>query len=175
MTIKASQSSLPGELLYSVKKISEGVQTTIVSDGGKAGLQAEFAGRRLEELNKITYDSSSSEEKTEKSGVVVNKFKDNLAQISQNVSMGSKDEIVAVALQTKRLEEKLEKTTGEISSEVKEIAEKAIDEAKSKILAALVEDGERNNDQENASSTDKEILIFLNDKTEIIIDENTEE
>jgi len=94
MTIKASQSSLPGELLYSVKKISEGVQTTIVSDGGKAGLQAEFAGRRLEELNKITYDSSSSEEKTEKSGVVVNKFKDNLAQISQNVSMGSKDEIV---------------------------------------------------------------------------------
>ena len=175
MTIKASQSSLPGELLYSVKKISEGVQTTIVSDGGKAGLQAEFAGRRLEELNKITYDSFSFEEKTEKSGVVVNKFKDNLAQISQNVSMGSKDEIVAVALQTKKLEEKLEKTTGEISSEVKEIAEKAIDEAKSKILAALIEDGKRSNDQENASSTDKEILIFLNDKTEIITDGNTEE
>ena len=80
-----------------------------------------------------------------------------------------------VALQTKRLEEKLEKTTGEISSEVKEIAEKAIDEAKSKILAALIEDGKKSNDQENASSTDKEILIFLNDKTEIIIDENTEE
>jgi len=160
MTLKASQSSLPGDLLYSVKKISEDVQTTIASDSSKVGLQAEFAGRRLEELNKVTYDSYSSEEKTEKSAKLMNDFKNNLAQVSQNVNKVSKEEAVAVAQQTRKIEESLKRN--EISGEIKEIAEKAIDDAKSHILAAITEN-EGNNGETNASSTDQEILIFLED------------
>jgi len=162
MTLKASQSSLPGDLLYSVKKISEDVQTTIASDSGRVGLQAEFASRRLEELNKITYDSSSLEEKTKKSEQVINNFKDNLAQVSQNVNKISKEEAVIVAQTTKKIEESLKRTENEISSEIKEIAEKAIDNVKYQILAVLTENNSENGET-NASTTDKEILIFLED------------
>ena len=161
MTLKASRSSLPGDLLYSVKKASEGVQTTIASDSGKVGLQAEFASRRLEELNKITYDSYSSEERTEKSAQVMNNFKDNLAQISQNVNKISREEVVAVAETTKKIEESLKRTENGISEEIKGIAEKAINDVKHQILAVLTEDEE--NKESNASTTDEEILIFLED------------
>ena len=161
MTLKASKSSLPGDLLYSVKKIGEGVQTTIASDNSKVGLQAEFASRRLEELNKITYDSYSSEERTEKSAQIVNDFKDNLAQISQNVNKVSREEVVAVAETTKKIEESLKRTENGISEEIKGIAEKAINDVKHQILAVLTEDEE--NKESNASTTDEEILIFLED------------
>ena len=63
LTLKASQSSLPGEILYSVKKAAEGVQATVTSENNKAQLQVEFAGRRLEELTKITEDSFSEVKK----------------------------------------------------------------------------------------------------------------
>lgn len=169
MTLKASQSSLPGDLLYSVKKISEGVQTTIASDSGKVGLQAEFASRRLEELNKITYDSYSSEEKTEKSAQVMDAFKDSLAKVSQNVGKVSKEEAVAVAETTKKIEESLKRTENEISEEIKEIAEKALEDVKSHILAVLTED--EDNKESNASTTDEEILIFLGTTTDEIIEE----
>ncbi len=162
MTLKASQSSLPGDLLYSVKKASEGVQTTIASNGDKVSLQVEFAERRLEELNKIAYDSYSSEEKTEKSAKLMNDFKNNLAKVSQNVNKISKKEAVAVAETTKKIEESLKRTEDGISEEIKGIAETAIDDVKSHILAVLTEDDEENKDN-NASSTDKEILIFLED------------
>lgn len=164
MTLKASQSSLPGDLLYSVKKISEDVQTTIASDSSKVGLQAEFAGRRLEELNKVTYNSYSSEEKTEKSAKLMNDFKDNLAQVSQNVNKVSKEEAVVIAQKTQKIEESLKRTEDGISSEVKGIAEKAINDVKYQILAVLTEN-EDNNGETNASSTDQEILIFLEDAT----------
>ena len=173
MTLKASQSSLPGDLLYSVKKISEDVQTTIASDGGKVNLQAEFAGRRLEELNKITYDSYSSEEKVKKSEQIMNDFKDNLAQISQNVNKVSKEEAVAVAQKTMKIEESLKRTENEISSEIKEIAKKAIDDVKYQILAVIT-DNEGKEGETNASTTDQEILIFLEDKTGSTTEEKIE-
>ena len=173
MTLKASQSSLPGDLLYSVKKISEDVQTTIASDGGKVNLQAEFAGRRLEELNKITYDSYSSEEKVKKSEQIMNDFKDNLAQISQNVNKVSKEEAVAVAQKTMKIEESLERTKDGISGEIKEIAEKAIDDVKYQILAVIT-DNESKNGETNASTTDKEIITYLEDKTGSTTEEKIE-
>lgn len=174
MTLKASQSSLPGDLLYSVKKISEGVQTTIASDSSEVSLQAEFANRRLEELNKITYNSFSSEEKTKKTDQVMDDFNNNLAKMSQNVSTISKEEAVVIAQKTKKIEESLKRTEDGISAEVKEIAKKAIDDVKYQILAVLTENRDENGEN-NASTTDKEILIFLEDKTVSTTEEIIEE
>jgi len=166
LSMKASQTSLPGELLYSVKKISEDVQATVASDSAKANLQAEFANRRLEELNKITDNSFSPEEKTQKTKQIISDFKDNLAQISQNVSKVPKEGIAAVAERTKKIQENLDKTKQGISSEVeRELAEaeKAIEEVKYQILTALVENEQENN-QDTASTT--EVIIFLKDAIE---------
>ncbi len=54
LAIEASKASLPGELLYSVKKATEGLQITVTSEDSKSQLSVEFAGRRLEELNKMS-------------------------------------------------------------------------------------------------------------------------
>ena len=167
LSLKASQSSLPGDLLYSVKKISEDAQIIITSDDEKIELQAEFANRRLEELNKISENSFSQEEKTEKTKQLINDFKSNLAQIKENVSNAPKERVVSVARKTKEIEKDLSRTKEDISEEIKQElagAEKAIDDVKNQILTVLTGEGENN--ENTASSTDEEIIIFLKDRAE---------
>jgi len=163
LMIKASQASLPGEALYSVKKISEEVQTTVASENTKAKLQVEFAGRRLEELSKITGDSFTSEEKTEKAKQVVNDFKDKLAGASLHVGKISREEAIAMAKEAKKIKENLEKTKEEVSLEIQtELAEaeKVIEEINHQILTVLVKESQES--EETATTTlDQEILIFL--------------
>ncbi len=48
-----SQNSLPGDLLYPVKKITEKSQAVFVSEEEKPKLQLELTNKRLEELNKV--------------------------------------------------------------------------------------------------------------------------
>jgi len=160
LAVKASQPSLPGDLLYSVKKMNEGVLITVASDYNKAKLQAEFAGSRLEELDKITEDSFSQEEKTDKSKQILNDFKSNLAGISQHVGNFSKEEAVAVAKTAKKLKENLNDTNSVgIENELIE-AEKAIAEVNYQILSVLTK-GNEEDIEELATSTDEEILIWL--------------
>jgi hypothetical protein len=163
LTVKASQSSLPGELLYSVKKIDEGFKNRITSDQNRAYLQAEFATKRLEELDKITENFLSLEEKSNKSKQVLGDFRNNLAGINQYVNAISKKEAVAVAKKTKEIKDELDKTKQEVSEETKINlieAEKAIAEIDCKILSILTGDREENI-EESATSTDKETLIWL--------------
>ncbi len=163
LMIKASQASLPGEALYSVKKISEGVQTKVASENIKAKLQVEFANRRLEELSKITEDSFISEEKTERAKQVVNDFKDKLAGASLHVGKISREEAIAMAKKAKKIKENLAKTKEEVSLEIQtELAEaeKAIEEINHQILTVLAKESQES--EETATTTlDKEILIFL--------------
>ena len=163
LAVKASQPSLPGDLLYSVKKINEGVQITVALERNKAKLQAEFAGSRLEELDKITEDSFSQEEKTDKSKQILNDFKSNLAGISQHVSNFSKEEAVAAAKTAKKLKQDLDNTKQDIPAEAGDNlieAEKAIAEINYQILSVLTKDNEENTEK-LATSTDEEILIWL--------------
>jgi len=157
LTIKASQPSLPGDLLYSVKRASEGIQTTVASEENKTNLQVEFAHRRLEELNKISKDSSS-DEKTEKTKQVVNDFKNNLAGISQYVGNASKEQAIEVARKTKKIKEDLDNMPVEMKDELAE-AEKTIEEISDQVLTVLIKD----RDDLNAETLeiDQEILIFL--------------
>jgi len=163
LMIKASQASLPGEVLYSVKKISEEVQTTVASENTKTKLQVEFAGRRLEELSKITEDSLSPEEKGEKAKEVISDFKDKLADASLHVGKISREEAVVMAKKAKKIREELEKTKEEVSLEIQtELAEaeKAIEEISHQILTVLTKKSQEI--EETATTTlDKEILIFL--------------
>jgi len=164
LTLKASQASLPGEVLYSIKRASEGIQTTVASDDSKAQLQVEFAGRRIEELTKITEDSFTSEEKTEKVKKVVNDLKDNLAEASVYAVKSSKEKAMVMAKRTKNIKEELGKTREEVSLEVQnELAEakKVIEEINHQILAVLVQDSRESSEGEVVTPVDKEILIFL--------------
>ncbi|MBU1255515.1 hypothetical protein KKH35_01440 [Patescibacteria group bacterium] len=157
LTIKASQPSLPGDLLYSVKRASEGIQTTVASEENKTNLQVEFAHRRLEELNKISKDSSS-DEKTEKTKQVVNDFEHNLAGISQYVGNASKEQAIEVAKNTKKIKEDLDNMPAEVKDELAE-AEKTIEEISGQVLTVL--DRDRDTLDAETLEIDQEILIFL--------------
>lgn len=177
LMVKASQASLPGETLYSVKKISEGVQTTVASGNNKAKLQVEFASRRLEELNKISTDSFSTAEKTEKTKQIVSDFKDKLASVGLQVNNISKEEVVVVAKKTKKLKEDLARTKEEMPLDVKDdlvAAEKAIEEISHQILTVLVKESQENPEGTATTTLDKETLIFL-EETDSGIMTTTEE
>jgi hypothetical protein len=168
LMVKASQTSLPGDLLYSVKKITEDVQTSIASEDDKVQLQVEFAGRRLEELNKITEDSFSPEEKTEKVKEVVDDLKNNLAGASVYANKVPKEKAIVIAKKAKKIKEDLDKTREEAPLEVQAKlaeAEKAVEEINKQILSALVRESQEG-DGGTSTSTDEEILIFLEETEE---------
>ena len=158
LAIKASQPSLPGELLYSVKKASESVQTTVASEENKTKLQAEFAHRRLEELTKISEDSFSPDEKAEKTKQVVNDFSNNLAGISQYVGNASKKQAIEIAIKTKKIKDDLDKMPAEVKDELAE-AEKAIEQISDQVLTVLIKDKDVSG--ADILEIDQEILIFL--------------
>lgn len=177
LVVKASQPSLPGEMLYSIKKATERIQAGVASDESKAQLQVEFASRRLEELNKINEDSLSPEEKTEKVEQVVSDFQDNLAGASLHVSKISKEKAVAIAKTTKKLKENLAKTKEEVPLAVQEKlaqAEKVMAEINHQILAVLVK-GDQEGIGQAATTTDEEILIFLELEEESLTNETSTE
>lgn len=169
LTLKASEASLPGDLLYSVKKASEGVQKTVANSEEKPRLQVEFASRRLEELSKISQGMANNSEKAEKSKEVIVSFKDNLANVSQQIKdISSKDNAVAVAQETKKLKENLAKAKdgapAEVEGDIAE-AEKSIERINEEILAVLT--GDKGEKGENVATTtlDQEIIIYLQAST----------
>jgi len=164
LTLKASQTSLPGDVLYSVKRASEGIQTTVASDDSKAQLQVEFASRRLEELTKITGDSLTSEEKSERVKKVVDNLRDNLAEASVYAAQASKENAMVMAKKTKSIKEELAQNREDVSLEVQNElaeAEKVIEEINHQVLTVLVKDSRRNTEGTVISPDDEEILIFL--------------
>ncbi len=173
LMVKASQASLPGDILYSVKKISEDLQTTIASGNNKAQLKVDFASRRLEELVKINeYSYNTLEEKTKRTKQAIGDLRNELAEAGGHIKgVYSKEEVIAVTKKTKKIREELTKAKEEAPNEVQADlveAEKAVEEISRQILASLVEGSKQREAQsatntDSATSTDKEILIFFDD------------
>jgi uncharacterized protein (DUF885 family) len=166
LTIMASQSSLPGDLLYSVKKITEQVQMQVASQENKAQIQVDLAYRRLEELNKITADSFSNQEKQAKTKEIISDFKGNLNNISQNLGKVDKSKAMALAEKTEKIEKNLDQVKEEASQESQKDlveAQKIVEELKQQIMAALIEMPDKN---ETASTSDGIIEINKDLETE---------
>jgi hypothetical protein len=159
LTVMASRVSLPGDILYSVKRASENIQKKVVSKEKQSGLDIEFANRRLEEFSRIT-DLGEKDGKAKK---VINDFKSNLSDVSVGLDDISKEEALAVAKKTIKMKEDLDKVKEEAPIDVQEDlieAEKVIEEINNQILAVLTGDGEIT--ENNATTTpDQEILIIL--------------
>jgi len=100
LTWKASEASVPGDLLYSVKKAGEKVQTTIAPEEKIVSLKIDFANRRLEELIKVS--KNPAEEKEKKAKEVLNGLKENLASITSHLKEIPKEKVRAVAQKDSR-------------------------------------------------------------------------
>lgn len=81
-TVSASLNSVPGDLLYGLKRMSEEAQVRFADeDEAKAELHMEFAGRRVQEVAKIT--DSNSGDNVDRITEAVAGFKDEVATASQ--------------------------------------------------------------------------------------------
>jgi len=97
-SVNASFDSVPGDVLYPVKIATERMQVTLATSGQqRAKLHAEFAGRRIDELNAIT--SSDLEGKDVRVRVAMDGFQQEIASVnSELVSFTSSNPNEAAAL-----------------------------------------------------------------------------
>lgn len=142
-TVNASQSSLPGDPLYSVKKVTEQVELAMASDQDKPKVEIEQAGKRLEELAQVSQKTSDSNQH-EKVQQLVAEFQEKVdsanthlsALSDQNTSDNTKKAQVAgvakiVNEQSEKYTDVLQKTTDSLPDTVKEkVADKVADAAK---------------------------------------------
>jgi len=131
VTVQAAKNSSPGDLLYPVKITLHQVKTSISSQANKPKLQAELVGYRIQELAKIIEESNSAEKE------------DRVLKLT--------DKIQAQVVNTKaQFDKTVKETVPEKAAEVANLvsaktveAEKALTEAKEKIVEEFKEEPEK--------------------------------
>ncbi len=112
-----AQNALPGDSLYSLKRISEEGRIAFVSEINKPKAQLELANKRLEELTKV-----AEAKQTAKLAPAIEEFQASVSQAAKNLKEPKKitKEIVE---QTKKLEENKQKieALGILIGETKEL------------------------------------------------------
>lgn len=95
-TVSAALNSIPGDLLYPLKKMTEGAQVRFAADdAAKAELHVEFAGRRVQEVAKINEVEDSGN--TEKIAVAVEGFKQEMDTVNQYMDQSQPEVAVQIA------------------------------------------------------------------------------
>lgn len=134
-TLSASESSLPGDFLYSVKMINEDMTLVVASKDKKAEIEMKHAGKRLEEIAEISKKTSDVEQQ-KKIGQLMERFEKKIESANENLTKidksGEKTKIAKVInIQSEKYTEVLTKTVEDLPAVVKdEILEgvsKAID------------------------------------------------
>lgn len=147
VTVSASQETIPGDTLYPVKIVSEKVQRVLTTDESeKAKLEISFAGKRIDELEKIISQPVSETIKVEQVETVLDKFEENITSAQETLDVLSVDsdapeEAVSLAEvideKVSEYKETLDKTAEAASPDVKEAVEDAAEVAEDHSDAAL--------------------------------------
>ena len=152
-----SQNSLPGDLLYPIKKITEKSQAVFVSEEELPKYNLEIANKRLEELNKIAQTNQ-----VKKLAPAISEFQANVAEAAKSLAKVKGQDVEKIVAQTKKLEENKKKVeevlatkieTEEldnalsqiVESQIKDLEGRTLTEAQMKILAEAKADFEAGN------------------------------
>lgn len=142
LTVGASQSSLPGETLYPVKKASEQVALAVASDQDKPKIEIEQAGKRLEELAKISEKASDSNQH-EKVQQLMTEFQEkvdsasaHLSQLSDKGVSNSTANKAKVAETAKIVNEQSEKYTDVLQKTTDSLPQTVKDKVADKVAVA---------------------------------------
>jgi len=148
LTVGASQSSLPGDPLYSVKKAGEKVKLAVASEQDKPKIEIEQAGKRLEELEKISQKTSDASQHQKVEQLVaefqakVDSANAHLGQLNEKGKIDNTVKVADVAKvvneQSEKYSEVLQKTTQSLPTEVQEkVAVQVADATKTTELTNL--------------------------------------
>lgn len=142
-----AQNSLPGDLLYPIKKITEKSQAVFISEEELPKYNLEIANKRLEELNKIAQTNQ-----VKKLTPAISEFQSSVSQAGQKLTETKKPKVKEIVEVTKKIEENKQKVESR-GIEVGETTE--LDKA----LLQLIE--RQLKDLQVRSLTDSQKQIFL--------------
>jgi len=156
-----AQNSLPGDFLYSIKKITEKCQAVFVSEVDKPQASLELANKRLEELTKIAETNQ-----VKKLAPAINEFQASISEATKNLSKMEASSSDPVAIKkivdrTKELGEKIQevKSLGVVIEEGKlEELQKVSDKLELGLLVSILKD--MISDLENRTLTEKQEEIL---------------
>ena len=146
-----SQNSLPGDLLYPIKKITERSQAVFVSEEELPKYNLEIANKRLEELNEIAQTNQ-----VKKLAPAISEFQANISEAAKSLAKVKGQDVEKIVAQTKKLEENKKKVENVLAtkieteeyddalaqlveSQIKDLEERTLTEEQMKILAEAKE------------------------------------
>ncbi|MBM3257722.1 MAG: hypothetical protein FJZ05_00695 [Candidatus Nealsonbacteria bacterium] len=142
-----SQNSVPGSLLYSIKKISEKGQAFFVADEGKADFALNLADKRLEELTRIAENNqvknlpqAITEVQASISEAVKSLSGSNQGNLEKLVELGKNKQITEQILATQIDSEELDHAYMNLTdSLIKDLETRTLTEEKQEILVQMKE------------------------------------
>lgn len=163
-----AQNSVPGDALFSIKKITEKGTSVFVSEKDQAKYDLEMAGKRLDDLFKI-----AEENEVKNLASAINEYKESVSKVAE--SLATMENVKEIVEEIKKLEQKEEevKSLGieiggseELHSALAKIVEteigdlegKTLSEEKQGILAEAKEDYEAG----DYSQALEKILLLIN-------------
>ena len=146
-----SQNSLPGDLLYPIKKITERSQAVFVSEEELPKYNLEIANKRLDELNEIAQTNQ-----VKKLAPAISEFQANISEAAKSLAKVKGQDVEKIVAQTKKLEENKKKVENVLAtkieteeyddalaqlveSQIKDLEERTLTEEQMKILAEAKE------------------------------------
>jgi len=108
-----SQNSLPGDLLYPIKKITERSQAVFVSEEELPKYNLEIANKRLEELNEIAQTNQ-----VKKLAPAISEFQANISEAAKSLAKVKSQDVEKIVAQTKKLEENKKKVEEVLATKI---------------------------------------------------------
>jgi len=163
-----AQNSVPGDSLFSLKKMTEKGTSVFVSGKDQAKHDLEMAGKRLDDLTKI-----AQENEVKNLAPAINEYKESVSKAAE--SLATMESVKEIIEEIKKLEEKEEKVKslgieiGEseelhsalakiVEMEINDLEEKILSEDKEEILAEVKQDYEAG----NYSEALEKVLLLIN-------------
>lgn len=132
-----AQNSLPGDLLFSAKKITERSQSVFVSDDNIIKFELNIAEKRLDDLAKVTEKNS-----VKNLAPAINEYKESVSDVAKSLAVENNKEVVKeIVSGVKKLEEKEQqvRTLGAVIGENEELG-KAVAQKMVETLETLIKD-----------------------------------
>ncbi|MBU1179497.1 hypothetical protein KJ885_00985 [Patescibacteria group bacterium] len=165
-TVKASQDSLPGDALYSIKIMAENAQLSLTSSENKVSLQTELAEKRLAEMRAIL-EAPYTEDQEERTKTAVQNFSKQVKAVQTTLENLDSNKSGAVLEAAKIVDTKTAEYTIALEGakdgltgsamEAMEEATDAVDNASIKAVSVIIKEGGESGD--NASKAEETIKI----------------
>lgn len=158
-----SQNSLPGDLLYPIKKITEKSQAVFVSEDEKPVFQLKLANERLEDLTKAPAKNLAP---------AISEFQVNVSEAAKKITKAKKADVKEIVKETKKLEENRQKVealgivigeTEELDNALAQLVEREIKDLEGRTLTEEQEDilAQAKEDYETGNYSDALIKILI--------------